>query len=223
MKIAICIPHYGDVKARFLESLANAVAHTMAARINYRRVITQPMIWTSAIGSPSIDTNRNVLVQQALKWGADYILFCDSDMTFPGDALLKLLAADQPVVGCNYARRSGKGATAARDSSSGLCPIEAGSGLERVDYLGLGLCLINSQIFDSLKHPWFRTTIGENGKVEEGEDGFFFAALRRAGVPVFVHHDLSEEVGHLAERELRLSDLEGRSDVGSIRAPTGAQ
>ena len=223
MKIAICVPHYGDVKAGFLESLTNAIWRTMSAQINYGGRLVSPRIWTVTRGSASIDANRNTLVRDALKWGADYILFCDSDMAFPPDAILRLLAADQPVVGCNYAMRDGSGGTAGKAKGGDWRRVSAGAGVERIDFMGLGLCLLSTRIFDGLDGPWFRTTIGDNGEVLEGEDGHFFALLRQRGIPAFVHHDLSVHVGHLAERAIKLSDVGENDDVDTVLPTAGDQ
>jgi hypothetical protein len=221
MRIAICVPHYGDVKARFFQSVGNMIAATMRAKINYRGAATTPKIKIFIMGTAVLDMNRCVLVTRAREWGADYVLFCDTDMTFPDDALLRLLAADQPIVGCNYVRRGDArpiGAKVGQSAEEEWERFGAASGVERAAYLGLGLALISAAIFDRLERPWFRTTIGDDGVVTLGEDGYFFDACRRAGVPVFVENDLSRDVGHIAERELK---LEVRNNADTIRPASG--
>jgi len=42
---------------------------------------------------------RNTAVRRALAIGADFVLFVDADMVFPGDALNRLLGHNQDIVG----------------------------------------------------------------------------------------------------------------------------
>jgi len=209
MKIAVLVPHYGDVKARFAQCLADMVATTAAAKIVLNGAPTKPQVRTFFKGSAIIEANRTVLVNDALRWGAGYVLFCDSDMTFPPAAMLRLLAASRSVIGCNYVFRDGSGPVAARDAGGRQWErVAGGTGVDRAAFLGLGFCLLDARLFDKLAKPWFRVTVAESGEVEEGEDGFFFAQLHKAKIPVFVDHDLSAEIGHVAERELKLGGSE---------------
>src|SRR5947209_5639836 len=50
---------------------------------------------------------REGLVHAARRWGADWILWLDSDHIFPNETLLQLLGHDKDVIACNYARRAG--------------------------------------------------------------------------------------------------------------------
>src|SRR6185312_11824229 len=99
----------------------------------------------------TISLARNRLVHASLNWGADFILWLDSDHVFPASTLLRLLARDKEIVGCNYARRDQTGPTA--NSLSGLEQVfttaekaEEGQ-LERVSRMGMGLCLVSTKVF----------------------------------------------------------------------------
>src|SRR5206468_1555458 len=109
MKIAICVPHYGDVKARFALSLANMIATTKDHEI---RVFMR--------GGTRLIENRRLLVADAKSAGADAILWADADHVFPPDALQRLIATGKKVVGCNYAQRANPTCpTASRSSPRG--------------------------------------------------------------------------------------------------------
>ena len=59
----------------------------------------------TVVCSGVIQEARHRLFFEALKWDADYIIWCDSDHIFPVDAFVRLLAHNKAIVGCNYARR----------------------------------------------------------------------------------------------------------------------
>ena len=48
---------------------------------------------------------RMTLVKEAFQSGSTHILWIDSDMRFPKDALIRLLDRDLPIVGANYPMR----------------------------------------------------------------------------------------------------------------------
>jgi hypothetical protein len=76
--------------------------------------------------------------------------------------------------------------------------------------MGFGVCLMNMQIFGQLQAhaeeagdgnmlPLFKfePTADKVGMI--GEDVFFFRKLKDAGIPVFIDHGLSWDVGHIFE------------------------
>jgi len=221
LKIAICIPCYGDPKLKFMQSLTSLIIHTMGARIEDDKGNPVAIELEVFIVSTSMLTEgRHRLVAEALTWGADYMFCLDADHTFPADALLRLLGHNLPVVGCNYARRFTPTApTAAINSGDDDSPStllyttqeKAETGLvEECAHLGFGVLLIDMRIFDALQAhaeahgdgnflPLFKfvETPDKIGMV--GEDVFFFRKLAKAGITPFVDHALSWQVGHVFE------------------------
>jgi hypothetical protein len=190
MNVAICIPCHGDTRAQFTDSLAQLLIVTAKQAPELGLAVLM-------FGGSDLAFNRERLVEDALSQGADWILWLDSDQTFPPDTLLRLLSAQKPVIGCNYSFRSrpaGPVAQAFRDGA--WVPVwtdEAkakANEIERVDVMGLGVCLVHSEVFAKLARPWFRFE-------RAGEDAYFFAMTNRAGIEVCVHHGLSWEVGHI--------------------------
>lgn len=158
---------------------------------------------TEIVTRTLIDIAREELAMRALKGEADYLLWLDVDMVFPVDTLERLLAHDLPVVGANCRlRNDGVGASSATKRATmgarqGFMPIAPkASGLEEVDVIGLALCLMKAEMFESLPQPWF-------AMVRQGEDGFFFQRLfGHKGVRPVVDHALSKQIGHVAETVL---------------------
>ncbi|MEA3066148.1 MAG: hypothetical protein QOJ27_2609 [Sphingomonadales bacterium] len=203
MKISVLVPHHGPVKALFAQCLANLMAETAQAMVRDHLSLVRPQIRAFFEEDGSIELKRVRLALTARKWGADYVLFADSDHTFPPDALLRLLAHERPVVGCNYVSRNGA-LPAAVDGSNNKLPTteaKADAGLvEEVAALGLGFCLIHTHVFERLGDQIpFVTRINAAGEVLCGEDVHFFNLVRAAGVGVFLDHKLSWDIGHIAE------------------------
>lgn len=217
MKIAICTPYHGDVAADFAYSLGRMLLATVQTQIEFNGQIVHPQIELFFRTSSILPQLRNMLVQEALSWGANYLLFADSDHSFPEDALMRLLAPNLPVVGVNYPRR----VAPHRPTATGLdgelvwtTEDDARSGLiVQVRSLGFGLCLIDRTVFETLyQHalatgadsiwPLFAMEMKGDGTGAVGEDVYFFRKLHAAGVPVYLDHSLSWAVGHVHQRVL---------------------
>jgi hypothetical protein len=165
--------------------------------------------------SSNVGVNRTQLTISASQCKADAILWLDCDHTFPPDALLRLIAHDKPVVGVNYPRRSDPAkSTATRKRPDGeyeyVYTTEALAGanrLEQVASLGLGLCLVKLEPIGRIQWPLFAQEM--NGpRLKLGEDVYFFRKLEAAGVPVFLDHALSWQVGHIATHIVTNADTE---------------
>ena len=105
MRIAICIPAHGDTRAAFTLSLSRMLLRTVK---DWSRAFPgQPLSLEIFMGSGGIVALvRERLVETAEKWGADWVLWLDSDQSFPADSLNRLAAALEPVIGANIPRRS---------------------------------------------------------------------------------------------------------------------
>lgn len=222
MKLAICIPCYGDPKAKFMQSLVAMLAHTLTVKLLDEQGEPLPVqVETFIVTSSMLVENRHRLVGEALAWNADYMLWLDADHTFPHDTFCRLWAHNLPIVGCNYPRRcSPTGPTAAVLGEDGIPRVlyttqekaEAGE-VEPVAHLGFGVCLVNMKVFDRLQAhaeengdgnflPLFEMAATQTRTGTVGEDVFFFRKLKEAGIVPFVDHALSWEVGHITETVL---------------------
>lgn len=219
MKLALCIPSYGDTKAKFTQSLASMIAHTLTTSLldaDDNKIDIE--IETFMVSSSMLTESRHRLVAEALAWEADYMLWLDADHVFPHDTFCRLWAHNLPIVGANYSRRCTPTApTAAYDDGTEHSKLlyttqdkaEVGS-VEPCVHMGFGVCLMNMKIFDILQDhaektgdgnflPLFKFEPTENKVGMIGEDVFFFRKAREAGIQPFIDHGLSWEVGHISE------------------------
>jgi len=225
VKIAILVPVAGDtVKAQFSFCLANLMARTATASISLNDVPAKPELKLFMRPSGSVLTNRTRLVEGALGWGADFMLFLDADMTFPSDTLLRMMAPSKPVMVANCARRSRPTAPTATGLDgkfvySTLQKAEAGE-LEEVSHSGLAVCFLQvAPVFNALQakaeadglqsiFPLFLFEPRPDGRSFAGEDFYFLSKIRAAGLPIFVDHAVSREVEHLHEMGLTHDHIE---------------
>ena len=216
MKIAICVPVHGDTKARFTVCLARLMMATATATINWAGRIVRPTVEIFSYSSSRLAESRQWLADEAIDWGADFVLWADADHDFPRDALLRLLSASKDAAGVNYVTRDGERPAAITPEGEAVFTTEAKAKarlIEEVGSIGLGLCLVRAPAIKKLPRPWFAYEIRDDGSVVS-EDHYFFSKLRASGSPVYVDHALSWEVGHIGERTFRHSDLEGsRADT----------
>ena len=218
MRVAICIPCYGDPKGKFMQSLVSMITHTLTVKLQDAEGQPIPIQLETFIVSGSMLTeSRHKLVAEAIHWEADYMLCLDADHVFPHDTFCRLWAHNLPVVGANYARRATPTApTAAYGEGDDLKLLyttqeDAERGLvEPCAHLGFGVVLFNMRVFDVMQDhaektgdgnflPLFKFEPTENKAGMIGEDVFFFRKLKEAGITAFVDHALSWEVGHIHE------------------------
>ena len=140
----------------------------------------------------NVSDQRNQLVKQAQGYKADWLLFVDSDMHFPKDALSRLMAHDKDIVGSTYCRRAPPFEICGK-TVSGQMPL---SGLEPAERLPAGMLLIRMSVFETMAFPWFYVNYQEG--VFHSEDTNFCDDARNAGLEVWLDCDLSMELAHLA-------------------------
>ena len=139
---------------------------------------------------------RTWLVRQALKAEATHLLFVDSDIMFPPDAIDRLLAHNKDIVGVEYNKRKFP-----LEKVSKPLTEESATELYQGKVLGTGLMLINLDIFRKknhpMKEPWFNFGRDSQGQLVLGEDAWFVYTARDAGYESWI--DPTIKVGHLGE------------------------
>lgn len=134
---------------------------------------------------------RNKACEEAIRVGAHYLWFVDSDQDFPPDALAKLMAADADVACADMWARGWPSFRlvfkAGQRDPNGMTQYvsvddetAAKGGIEDVAFCGMGCTLIKTEILHQMKEkmndqPWFWTAA-------HGEDATFcFKVLELGG------------------------------------------
>jgi hypothetical protein len=154
---------------------------------------------------------RERLAEQAIKDGADAILWVDSDMRFPKDALQILLSRKLPIVGVNATTRRFPCLPTALDldpETNDLVKVTSKdkTGLEQVMGVGFGMVLIRKEVFEKTQKPWFWFERTDKGGTI-GEDIYFCAKAFDAGFQTVVDHDLSKHIRHVGTYEYGWDDV----------------
>jgi hypothetical protein len=198
MRLAIGGPTRDLVPAAFAVDVAQLYAYTRE-RGPWGSDVT--IGW---IASTYIHVGREFFLEAALKQGATHVLWLDTDMSVPRETAVLLYMHDQPVVACNYLVRQDSGLFTAFRGDERVPTDAASSGLEAVDYCGMGAMLMRADVVADLPRPWFRHGLNDQGG-DIGEDVGFCRALRSAGHTVFIDHDLSKTVGHIGQHTYRIT------------------
>lgn len=193
VKVAICTPCQDTVGAGF--------AYDLARLVGFSKDIPLSVIQSRGTIIPQ---QRAALVKQAVDYGATHLLFIDSDMRFPPNALERLLAHDQPIVAANYSTRRHPIVPTAEHKEKGMLftPHDA-EGLAEVSHAGMGLMLIEMAVFHLMSEPWFALGFDPKAKEYVGEDVFFCRQAKKSGFVTLVDQGLSREVRHVGEMEFR--------------------
>lgn len=196
MKLSVCIPTHDSWKEAFGTSygflIAELASNPPGGILENLDLITRK--------SSLLPAQRHNLAQAALDAGSTHILWLDTDMVFPRTTLNRLYAHDKDIVGCNYSRKYPPFIHTAQGMDNKPCITrESSTGLEPVMHVGMGVCLMKTEVFRKVPMPWFPMGWEPNMKQYFGEDIFFFNRCREAGYQPYVDHDLSKEVGHCGD------------------------
>ena len=195
IRVAICLPLGDQVSTEFMLSVASLLNWTYA---------NPPPGFTAcgiiAFRGSVLPDSRNWLALKALEDGYTHILWIDSDMKFPHDALTQLIAHRVPVVGTNACgRRPPYPNTAETKPGVKLVTTKDSTGLEKVHRMGFAFALIETPVYrhKKMKPPFYTFEWVGNLKVHRGEDYFFCSQLRRCKIAIHVDNGLSRYIGHV--------------------------
>jgi hypothetical protein len=145
-------------------------------------------------------TQRERLATEAVNLGAEYLLWLDSDITFPATTAMRLMAHDEPIVACNYIRRQlpAKGvAYEVIGNWNNPLPFDIYNHLVEVQGVGMGCMLMRTEIFSKIPKPWFEFGWSPDSNDHLGEDMILCQKMAAAGYSVKIDSQLSQELRHL--------------------------
>ncbi len=206
MKVAICVPCRDTVMTGFAFDLAKLCAYEGVTRCAKGGSL---MIYQ--VPGTLIFNQRERLAEEALKDGADAILWIDSDMRFPKDALQILLPRKLPIVGVNATTRRFPVLPTALDydqETKDLVKVTSKdkTGLEQVLGLGFGMVLVRKEVFQKVEKPWFWFEQTDKGGTI-GEDIYFCVKAFDKGFKTVLDHDLSKHIRHIGTYEYGWDDV----------------
>lgn len=182
MKILIGIPCMGSIHAETVGSLVSTIKAYKDYEIDY-------CIYANSL----IYEARNHILKDALKYDADYLLFLDSDIIFPSDAIQKLIDLNKPVATGIYWRRtesvhlpvifdSLKPRSIFNHEPGGTTFTGQIEGSQRVAGCGMGFCLIRKDVLHKIARRFVSPFEPFRGL---GEDLAFCYRLSKIGTPIY--------------------------------------
>ena len=195
MRLFVGIAYYDSVKVPTMLSLIGALGQLQVSHavVGHR--------------GPYTHWNREKLMEQAYDMDATHLLFVDTDVTFPPDAINRLISHGKDIVGGQYpARGSGHSTVKFTDDDGNLVSREIPDRLFQCHAIPTGLMLIDLEKAKRLERPWFWFT-EKDGELE-GEDVYFCRKANEAGLGVWC--DPQIPMGHMVEQR-----LENRAEVAA--------
>jgi hypothetical protein len=191
--VMIAVPAMEMVNAEFAQHLTMAAANMVANGIRINCAFN--------IGSVITIARRN-LTDIFLKSDFDYIWWVDSDMKFPIDAPVKLLARNKPIVGANYRRRrfpnpNFTAMTGANGKFQEFQTTDNSPAMETCDVLPHGMVLVKREVYEKIEQPHYIQEFVPELNLEIGEDIYFCQKAQKAGYEIWCDHELSKEVAHI--------------------------
>ena len=191
--IMIAVPAMEMVNAEFAQHLAMSAANMVANGIKINCAFN--------IGSVITIARRN-LVDIFMKTDFTHIWWVDSDMKFPIDAPLRLLARDKHIVGANYRRRrfpnpNFTGMSGTTGSFQEFQTTDNSPAMELIDVLPHGMVLCKREVYERIPQPHYLQEFVPTLNLEIGEDIYFCQQAQKAGYQIWCDQELSREVAHI--------------------------
>ena len=168
----------------------------------------------TCVGDSLVARARNKLVADFLATDCTHLLFLDSDMTFPYDALARLLSHQKDIVGATYVRRRfPHGLLGSKIDGSAEVPT---TGLVQMAEMPTGCLLIKMDCFDLIEKPYFRHKVSGDHMI--GEDILFCRTMTALGKEIWCDMDLSLQLGHLGQEKYtilnsHMKNMEGVPEI----------
>lgn len=198
-RVIIAVPSLGQWAAPFGVALVNLMSTFTSRGIpGYSSISARVLHVQSSI----LPKNRFDAVQRAREFKATHLMFLDSDQTFPPDTIHRLASHHKLVVGANSVTKSIPAHPVCRVKSEEphgafLYTDPDSTGLVPCWRLATGVLLINMSVFDKIGDGVWDMKYLPERNTYQGEDWSFCEACEAAGIPIYIDHDVSKEVGHI--------------------------
>ena len=199
-ELSICIPCREHVHSEFAYDLSQLTAHLTREGITHKVHMRRGSM---------LPEQRSYLAQEAIDSGSSYILWLDSDMTFPDDIYTRLREQDKDIIACTYSTKDHiRGSVAFRENNgvAERLKYDYGEAVE-VDAVGMGVMLTRTSVFSYLPKPWFQFYWDYEREYYNGEDIYFCEQAREAGYSIYVNFQDSDMIGHLGTHNYKLGHI----------------
>jgi hypothetical protein len=139
-----------------------------------------------------VEQVRNLIASWIINNHYDYLFAVDSEIAFPSDTLIRLLAHNVDMISGTYIQRTPGSqnvelSRTATDGSISYIPYSEirGKGLIRIDGCGFGCVLIKNNVFNSIPYPHFVYKPAANNETNLSEDMYFCKQVTDRGMSIW--------------------------------------
>lgn len=200
----VCVPSGQFWHAEFGVDLINLFNYFPSARVpGYRSQELRLVNVRSSI----LSKNRFDAIRAAQAGKATHVLFLDTDHTFPKDLVHRLARPGKAVIAANCVTKQIPANPTARSKSETNPKGELvysdpdSPQLEEVWRVGTGVMLIAVSVFDKIGMGVWDMKYLPEADTYQGEDWTFCEACEKAGIKIWVEHDVSRQIGHIGTLE----------------------
>jgi hypothetical protein len=201
LSILLAVPSMGSWHEEFGKSLSNLTTYFQNTKIGQFK--SQQLHVMSMRGS-ILPNLRLTALLAAREKNVDYMLWVDSDQSFPRETLHWLIGRQLDVVGANIATKTMPTLPTARRKPVPGEPAfgalvytdEDSRGVEQVWRIGCGLTLMSRKVIQALPNDCFTMRYKPDVQRYQGEDWEMCEAIERLGFEIYIDHELSKRVGH---------------------------
>ena len=214
-KVLVCVPCGDQCASGFAQDLALMMAYTQFVKPDMS-------VGLYFLKGTYLPRARATLVAKAIERTDTHILWLDSDMRFPKDTLLRLLAHDRPIVAANYATRQAPILPTMKDMEHSYL-FDRPEQLIPVSSAGMGCMLTAVDVFLKMEKPYF--AIGYNKAMDDyaSEDTFFGERAKKLGYDILIDPALSEVVRHVGTLEFEMAHARMTRDAALAQQQTQAE
>jgi hypothetical protein len=204
--VTLAMPFYGHVAPMVVVQMMGVVLEGGRKGYLAGAVFTQ---------GTRLDEARNHLVREAFESNQSitHIMWIDSDMLVPADAIERLLSHDKPVVGGLYHQKEAPFRPVAYDLEPyQLLDVSFADGkLRQVGGMGFGCVLVRAQVYMQISQH-YKDVRWHERSYQTGEDVHFFDRCRELGIDVWL--DSSLKCGHVRDNPVTSDDWERERRAG---------
>lgn len=202
LKVAIGIPSNGYWLTDFATNYCNMIVYFQSHKVgDFKSQFLQTISTKGSI----LPKSRREIVKIALEMKANYLLWLDTDHTFPRNMLHRLISHNKDVVGANCVTKMIPSHPTARYKPKGDDPVQglpvytdpSSPELEKVWRLGCGVMLVDMKVYRKIGPNVFDMLYRSDVDAYQGEDWSMCEAIEKAGFEIWVDHPLSDQVGHV--------------------------
>lgn len=216
LRVAVGIPSQGHWVTDFAISVMNMITYFHTHRVGEYKSQMLQVVSTKGSILPKM---RRETVKAALEMDADYLLWLDSDHTFPRNIIHRMVHHNKDVLAANCATKQLPSSPTARrrpvgDEPLGGMPIYTDADspeLEEVWRIGTGIMMVNMKVYKKTGPNIFHMHFREDVDAYQGEDWAMCEAFEAAGFKMWIDHPLSDQCGHIGLYNF------GHEHVGSLQ------